>query len=224
MTAAGHNQVPDKANIQHVHSIRNDTQHKAKYPNESDVSDCRTYTRDFLQKIIAEVWGLSFERISLTDIVQHEGVKEFLVDAETALSKGDYQQAVQHAAAGLTWALRSVKTAVVGRTPGSAKAFLMEDSFGRPKSDRDVYRAFERMQETLLYMALGMNYADYMRYGQIAGYVEFAMSGTPIYQGMKQDINASDAEFVVAYCTDTVVQIESRVGSLDAPFGSDRWY
>ncbi len=41
-------QIPDKANIQHIHSIRNDAQHKAKYPNEFEVSDCRTYTRDFL--------------------------------------------------------------------------------------------------------------------------------------------------------------------------------
>jgi len=220
----GYNPVPDKANIQYVHSIRNDAQHKAKYPNESDVSDCRTYTRDFLQKIVADVWGLSFERISLTDIVQHQKVKEFLVDAETALSQSDYQEAVQQAAAGLTWALRSVKTAIVGRTPSFARAFLMEESFGRMKSDRDVYRAFERMQETLLYIALGMNYADYMHYRQIAGSVQFTLNGRPHYYGMKEHIDAGDAEFLVAYCTDTVVQIESRVGSLDAPFGSDHWY
>ncbi len=225
MLAAGCNLVPDKANIQYVHLIRNDAQHKAKYPNESDVSDCRTYTRDFLQKIIADVWDSSFEKISLTDIVQHEKVKEFLVSAETALSQGNYQQAVEQAAAGLTWALSLVKTAVVGRTPMSAKAFLLEDMSGRTKSDSVAYRAFERMQETLLYVALGMNYADYMRYRRISGTVIITLNGTlHHFSSMKEHFDASDAEFVVAYCIDTVVHIESRVGRLDAPFGLSRWY
>lgn len=221
---AGYNPVPDKANIQHVHSIRNDAQHKAKYPNESDVSDCRTYTRDFLQKIISDVWGLSFERVSLTDVIQHVKVKEFIVNAEIAKSQGDYQQTVKQAAAGLTLALIYVKRAIVGRTPSFANAFLMEDSFGKPKSDREVYRAFERMQETLLYVALGLNYADYMRYRQIAGDVRFGGGLTPHYAGLKENINANDAEFVVAYCTDKVVQIENHVGNLEAPFGSNRWF
>lgn len=222
---AGYNPVPDKANIQHVHSIRNDAQHKAKYPNESDVSDCRTYTRDFLQKIISDVWGLSFESVSLTDVIQHVKVKEFLVNAERAKSQDDYQQAVKQAAAGLTLALIYVKRAIVGRTPSFARAFLMEDSFGKPKSDGDTYRAFERMQETLLYVALGLNYADYMRYRQIAGDVIFGVgSTTPLYAGLKEPIIADDAEFVVAYCTDKVVQIENLVGNLEAPFGSTRWF
>lgn len=67
--------IPDKANIQYIHSIRNDAQHKAKYPNESDVSDCRTYTRDFLRKTITEIWALDFEKISLIDVVQHDKVR-----------------------------------------------------------------------------------------------------------------------------------------------------
>lgn len=222
---AGCNPVPDKANIQHVHSIRNDAQHKAKYPNEPDVSDCRTYTRDFLQKIISDVWGLSFERVSLTDIIQHAKVKEFLVNAEMAKIEGDYQQAVKQAAAGLALALIYVKKAIVGRTPSFYNAFLMEDSLGKPKSDRDTYRAFERMQETLLYVALGLNYADYMRYRQIAGDVRFGVGSLmPHNAGLKENINANDAEFVVAYCTDKVVQIENHVGNLEAPFGSNRWF
>lgn len=224
LETAGYGSLPDRANIQYVHSVRNDAQHKARYPNESDVSDCRTYTRDFIRKIIADVWNLSFEGISLSDLVQDEKVKKFLVAAETNLGQGDYQGAAQQAIAGLSWALTCVKTAVVGRTPSFARAFVMAESFGKVRSDSDAYRAFERMQRTLLYVALGMNYADYMRCKQIAGDVSFTLGGKPQHFGAKEQVGASDAEFVVAYCTDTVVQVESRVGSLDAPFGSDHWY
>ena len=217
--------VPDKANIQHVHSIRNDAQHKARYPNESDVSDCRTYTRDFLQKIITDVWGLAFDKISLTDIIRHDKVREFLIDAEAALSQGDYPQAVQHAAYGLTWALNCVKTAVLGSTPVEARGIIAIDRDGKRIGrwgEIGLYDAFRRTQEILLHVALGMNYAHYVRYKRIAGDVFFTK--TLVYtQGRKESIDANDAEFVVAYCIDTVVQIESRVGSLDAPLASEHW-
>jgi len=227
LPSASCNPIPDKANIQYIHPIRNDAQHKAKYPNESDVNDCRTYCRDFLQKVIADVWELEFEKISLTDAIQDDKVKQLLTEAETALSQKDYQQAIHQAAGGLTWALNRVETAVVGRLPSFARAIVVLDAFGKPMSDkyaRDTYRALERTQETLLYVALGMNYTDYMKYKQIAGHVYFTLGGSHHRQGGKENPDANEAEFVVAYCTDTVVQIESRVGSLEAPFGSNRWY
>ncbi len=43
------------------------------------------------------------------------------------------------------------------------------------------------------------------------------------HQGMKQPLEASDAEFPVAYCIDTVARIENAVGSLDTPFGKDKY-
>lgn len=227
LATAGYNPIPDKANIQYIHSIRNDAQHKAKYPNETDVSDCRTYCRDFLQKVIVNVWGLDFDRISLTDAVQNEKVRQFLTEAEKALAEKDYQQAIHQAAAGLTWALNRVKTAVVGRLPSFVRGIAVVKAFGELGSNsdaRDTYRALERMQETLLCVALGMNYTDYMKYKGIAGHVFFDIDGNYHCTGGKEHPDANDAEFVVAYCTDAVIQIESRVGSLEAPFGSDRWY
>lgn len=217
------NHIPDKTNIRYIHSIRNDAQHKAKYPNESDVNDCRTYCRDFLKKVIDDVWGLDFDGISLTDSIQNERVRQFLTEAETAFDQGDYQQAIHKAAAGLTWALDRVSIAVVGRLPPFTRANPVADAFADLDA-QDIRQTLERMQETLLYVALGMNYADFMEYKRIAGQVFFALDGNPHYAGGKGNPDANDAEFVIIYCTDTVAQIESRVGSLEAPFGSDRWY
>jgi hypothetical protein len=227
LPVAGCNLVPDKANIQYIHSIRNDAQHKAKYPNEPDVSDCRTYCRDFLSKVITDVWGLDFERISLTDAIQDDKIKQLLIGAETALSQKDYQQAIHQAAAGLTLALNRVETAVVGSLSSFASAILVLDAFGQPLPDSDARSTFstlERMQETLLFIALDLNYTGYMKYKQIAGQVNVYLNGNYDYQGSKENPDANDAEFTVSYCVDTVVQIENHVGSLQAPFGSNRWY
>jgi len=226
LNGSGNNAVPDKANIQYIHSIRNDAQHKAKYPNESDVSDCRTYARDFLRKIISELWDVDFERISLVDMIQHEKVKQYLVDAENYLLQGNYQEAIHSASTGLTWTLNRVETALVGRLPSFAGGILLMDVFGNPMSDsqaKDGYRALERMQDTLLYITLGMNYTEYMQYKKFVGHVIFTGDGKAHNQGKLEPAEPSDVEFVVAYSINTVVQIEGIVGNIDAPFGSEHW-
>ncbi|MTJ09149.1 hypothetical protein [Anabaena sp. UHCC 0204] len=223
----GYSSIPDKSNIQYLHSIRNDAQHKAKYPNESDVSDCRTYTRDFLRKVNREVWAIDFDTISLTDIIENQEIQKYLVTAELNLKQDNYQEAVRNSSSGLTLALKRVENAIVGSLPSVTDGIVLIDQFGKQASQsncKQAYRAFEKMQDILLYVALGMNYSDYMRYKQIVGDVYFTFSGTTLYPNMKVDINASDAEFVVAYCVDTVVQIENIVGSIDAPFGKKSWF
>jgi hypothetical protein len=227
LTSAGYKPLPDKANIQYVHSIRNDAQHKAKYPNESDVSDCRTYIRDFLQKTTTELWGLDFEKITLTDVIQNEKVRNYFIDGETAFSQNDFQQAVQSASAGLTVALNRIEASIVGRMPSFADGISLVDRFGNAMSDsnsRDAYRAVERMQDTLLYVALGMNYSHFMEYKKIAGHVAFTMDGKPHFHGQKENIDQKDAEFALSYATNAVVQIESIVGNIEMPFGKEYWY
>jgi hypothetical protein len=227
LASAGYSPLPDKANIQHVHSIRNDGQHKAKYPNESDISDCRTYVRDFLQKVVVELWGLDFEKITLTDVIQNEEIRQFFIDAETSHIEGNYQKAVQSASVGLTIALNKVEAAIVGEMPSFASGIMLLNSFGDAMSEsncRDAYRAIERIQDTLLYLALGMNYAHFMEYRKITGHVFFTMDGKSHFNGQMENIEQNDAEFVLSYTTNVVVQIESIVGSIDAPFGTENWY
>lgn len=221
LVQSGLGALPDKPNIQHVHSIRNDAQHKAKYPNDSDVSDCRTYTRDFLRKAASLVWGLDFDRLTLTDMVNDARVKAYLVTAETALANNNYPEAIRQATAGIDVALSSVKSAFVGHMSPFTKEVITHNR-GKFESDKDMIRALERMQETLMCVALGISYADYMSYRKTAGMTLFTAGGFDNY-GMKKDPNASDAEYVVAYSTDQVVRIEEQVGSLASPFGKDFW-
>lgn len=55
----------DTIKIQDVHDVRNATQHQARYPNKIEVSDSRTYTRDFLTQAFTEIWETSFESLVL---------------------------------------------------------------------------------------------------------------------------------------------------------------
>lgn len=226
LVAAGVGNLPDEANVRHVHRIRNDAQHKARYPTESEVSDSRTYVRDFMKKVLAQVWAISLDQVRLTDLVKHQRVKAFLEEGQAALAQRRYVEAAEQSVAGLHWALELVRRAIVGPSSWPSRAFVMSDGFGHSKEDRGTYRAFERMQESLLYVALGMDYSGYMKCNRTVGSVSFTLDGTPHFSrgGAAEELDPAEAEFVVAYATDAVIEVETRVGDLEAPFGSDRWY
>jgi hypothetical protein len=62
-----------------------------------------------------------------------------------------------------------------------------------------------------------------MRYMQIVGEVYFTGDGKAHYSGLKDSVGSTDAEFVVAFCTEVVAEIEARVGDIEHPFGRDKW-
>ena len=81
---------------------------------------------------------------------------------------------------------------------------------------RDVTRTFTRTQELLTYQSLGMSYGDYIRHTRIAGHVWVSMADTINYMNQKEQIDVADAEFVVSYSVDAALEVENRVGSLEA--------
>jgi hypothetical protein len=187
------------------------------------VGDCRTYTRDFLSKLALNVWSLDFDAMSLSDVVQDPEVRQHLIDAESALSKGDHKEAIKQAAAGLTKALDLVRSALVGSDTSPFVALVTEESRRIAGNDR-VTRAFRRMQDTLFYLSLGIPYSLYISYQQLAGRIFIMADGKTVSQlGQKDAPDKVDAEFVVAFCTDTVVRVEAQVGMLSQPFGKEYW-
>jgi hypothetical protein len=216
--------LPDKAKIQNVHTIRNDAQHKARYPNDVDVSDCRTYTRDFLHVISMNVWGIQFDRISLADLIQDSDIRKHLLDSEAALSQGDYKRATEEAAYGLDMAIGMVRRAIVGKDVDMFRNFVTASGSHSMKEDRDATNALGRMQEVVTFLALGMDYGRYLTHKEIAGDVTTMMDEHVVYIGQKSNIDAGEAEFVVAFSIDSIIEIENRVGSLEKPFGKDHWH
>ncbi len=103
---------------------------------------------------------------------------------------------------GLIWTLNKVERALVGEEPG-----FHDIELGKLGGSYD--RTINQMRRTLLYVALGMDYGQYIRNVRVAEHV----------RRNDAQIDAREAETFVAYCVDTVVQIETRAGDLDMPFG-----
>jgi hypothetical protein len=218
--------LPDRGNLLWVHTVRNDAQHKAKYPSETDISDARTYTRDFLNKLVQLVWGMGIDAVTLVDLINHVAIKQLLGEAEKAFASKDFLAVAERCATAMTLAVEAVQKSFVGKLPGFVGGFSLTDAFGKPSGkhdEREVLRAFEQMQETVLLIALGLNYPDYIRFRAIAGTSYFTMDGKAHPVGAKPSATETDAEFVLAYASEAIQQIEIKVGDISKPFGKDPW-
>ncbi len=216
--------LPDRANVVQVHSVRNDAQHRARQPSRSEVSDARTYTRDFMRKTALLVWGLDIDAVSLVDLVTHPKLRECLGNAERHFHAREFVQSAEQACIAVTLAFDYVENAIVGRLPGFISGFAVQDAFGKPArshDSREMFRAFERMRDTLLISTLGVSYPDQARFRQLAGYVDFTLDGKAHPLGAKPELSEAEAEFVLAHAIGAVQQIETTVGDIERPFGEE---
>ena len=217
--------IPDQRHIQHVHSLRNDAQHKARYPNKTDLDDCRIYVRDALKIFIDNVYGIDFEAITQTELINNEEMRQHLVDAEEYFQNGDFQKSSEWANVGLQKAIYHAGKPYVG----SSMQYIFDqiavtNHLGKTKGDRDTTTAFTRIQNTVRHLALGLDYSDQVRFNKIAGTVEFTLEDSHIMDNMKENISEDEAEFVLSFSIDAIVQIESRVGDVEKPFGQEHWW
>jgi hypothetical protein len=205
--------LPNKANIQHIHNLRNDAQHKAKYPNESDVSDCRTNTRDFLQAIVLTVWSENFEFISLVELIQDSRTKGFLVEAETELKNKNFTESIVKSIAAFDLAMRSIGDLIVGRIPSEIEHVLINDGRNKYRESREVFEFLDQLRELNIRSLIGLNLSDYLRYFNITNsvanvWVPYGPSD-PIFELKNRIPTVEETEFVINYVTDAVIRIEN---------------
>jgi len=224
LAAKGLPDLPRADAVQRVRSIRNAAQHEGRLPTIEEADECHVIARGFLDATLGLVWDLSLDGISLAGLIADDASRARIAEGEQHLASDNKKVAVEKAGEALEWALLRVKNALVGRGDPWARAILTEDAFGKPKASREMTASIQRTQETVLYLALGLDYGELVRFRGVAGSVVFTLDGGAAHYGMKDGLNDADAELALAYAAEALVQIESRVGTIDKPFGRDRWY
>jgi hypothetical protein len=204
--------IPDKVKIQHVRTLRNDAQHKAKYPNESDVNDCRTYTRDFLTQTFFDVWGESFESISLVDIIQDATAKNLLAEAEQSFIKGDYRETVVKSMVAFKTMIGGFADSITEHISSWVKGIVITESFKEAKSSEDMLRAFMRTRELVAFQTIGISSQEYLKYKRFTRFIRISIAQAGNYTVNFSSQNAptkEEAEYVFNFVTKAIVLVES---------------
>lgn len=227
--------IPDRAHILYVHGLRNDAQHKAKYPTDEDVTECKIYVRDFLDQLISNLWGIRLDNISLADLVQNDQAKTFLQNAEQAMEKEDYVESVKQSNTALTWIIWRVKNTLFGNSVNLTEDLdiTLDELIGNDEMAEAIKNAYEpirdeisselnEIRDMLTAIALGLDYAGFVRLNRMDFDVAaFDSDGRASYQPFLFDksVDKSDALFAFNYCVEAIIQIESQVGNIEPSIG-----
>jgi hypothetical protein len=202
----------DTIKIQDVHDVRNATQHQARYPNKIEVSDSRTYTRDFLTQAFTEIWETSFESLSLVDEIQSSSVKNHLLEAEQNLAKEDYSGTFVKSIIAfnvMTVGLANWLTENIG---SSVNGIVVTKSFRKQESSDELLKAFIKTRELVVLQTIGINPQEYLKYKKVTRFVLFDDAGSnfPNFEfKSEKEFTPENAEYVFNFVTNSIVQIES---------------
>jgi len=248
----GYGKIPQRANILHVHSLRNDAQHKGKYPNEQNIEESLVFVRTFLDETLRMIWERSLESISIAEAIRDNSVKSLVLQAEDSLEADDFSNVVKYSNAAFSLAMDYARRQLF---PGSHRR--LSQSFGPvqwniglrsgpPRLDnslRLVQSALDKLHKELkrdissvrndvatlrkdtkdeldllegmiVLPLLGISHSNFLEFKKLSGHVRFTSREDLKFdvRGMKQDPDQSEAEFVLAFSSEVIIEIQDRVG------------
>lgn len=209
--------LPDIDKINYVRRIRNSAQHDGRYPNESEVSDCRTYTRDFLTKMVPLVWNVEFESVSFVDLIREELIKSRLIEAEIELANGEYTKAVASAVIAFELTKRTIQPTVMGVFRQEPYPLLSPEA---PHLTA-IYSEIKSQRNFTMYVLVGIDFRRYRRYSRIVKGVNVIGDGKGNYETQlsnRGECSAQDAVEAIGFVTDAVLRFEDFVGEISDPF------
>lgn len=218
---------PNKSQILRVHELRNDAQHRAKYPTADELNECRVYTKLFLTNFVSQVWNETFEQVKLSALIKNEHVRNLMAQAEDAMTVDEHIEATRLAATAFETAVAHTERHLVGEFPRGIGMVRVPQLLSREISSSDwnqSLRTLEQIRATVLALSLKISPLDLARYQDLAGHPHLMLSGNIDTNSTINDISPANAEWVLRMCTDAILRIEETVGDLNSPLGQDYWY
>jgi hypothetical protein len=214
--------LPLRLEIGNLHTQRNFTQHRNLTPSAEDVSKNGAYLEAFLRHLFTQFFAVDFDGLTLASLVLHRELRAQLEEAETHLVAGRRREAVEEAAKALhktTW--------MTGDLAGVERqeAWIRFNPYN-PRRPRDLSPEqqevineivewtrdlWEQLAETLRALAVGGDWAAYMRFRAIAPHISFGDVAHRV-----DDYSEDDARAVFHYALDQILRLEA-MGALPAP-------
>lgn len=109
-----------KASMERLNRARKNLKHGGVRPHEADVNTFRVAVDEFFHQNTPVIFGIDFEDISLVNLIEFEGTKEYLEKSETYKNSGNYKESLLHSAyafESLLLELKSYSRDELGYTP-----------------------------------------------------------------------------------------------------------
>lgn len=205
-------QFPDESYIQKVHKLRNFAQHEAEPPTDKSLSDCRTYTYDFLEKLYLKVWDLDFSEISLLDLIRNAELKKSMYEVNAQIDAGDFTEACFSGKIALEQLVASLKNRFAGDDaeiyyPGP----LLGGSSAATHQFQLLVSEINSLKGLILLPLVGIDPSAMSRYNEITKGLlyDIAYSQKVTKRVKREDCTREEAEFVRDFVINFIIKAEA---------------
>jgi len=78
-----------------LHRLRNDVQHAGDIPSVDSVIKYKGYAEDFFREVCDKIFGFSYDKLFLSELIRNENLREQVRKAEEAFGKGEFERCVK---------------------------------------------------------------------------------------------------------------------------------
>jgi hypothetical protein len=143
--------LPKKTEIFQLHDFRSNVQHWGISPFSSEVVNrFDVYVADFIREVTEQVFGLNFDQLFMSSLVEDETLRKILTIAEESFEKKNYAKCMRFADAAFNEALWRKQEELGFFLPSPKREFL------------------EEVIDKISILALGVDYLNYKKYMKYA--------------------------------------------------------
>ncbi len=200
--------------------------HGLKFPDLEDASTFLANVREFLVEISREILDVDFESVSLSDTITHRRTKNWLRNAEQALTAGDYREALRCARTAFLIFIthRERRSQMFGRSGGRISYSRLQSPFGPQGFEGNhhlanfvdaVQQNIVTIGERLDLLANGINLPAYDRFMLLTPNVILTINGKDhcTWSG-RLSANSDDARFCIDFAIDAILTLANGMPAM----------
>lgn len=222
-----------KPAMRRLNDARVSLKHHGNLPSYAQIEEFRVITSNFLEESTPLVFGITFDQISMIDLVQYEEPRDTLKAALSVLNDGNTETAMSNIAIALEQILYGINQGYFNRYARSPyflpADFTFESSFFRRGSawpadpDRERFEdkltnAVTAMQPAVRALSLGLDYRKYAKFSLLTPVARRNLGGTydvQVMQGLEGSIDWPPTVEACRFCMDFVIESAIRMRGID---------
>lgn len=163
--------LPLRRDIDRLHEIRNDVQHKGTLPHPKDMQKFIPLVESFLIDVYQHIFNLDFENLNALSLIQNATIKKYLEQANEDILNSKWTDAVCNATVGFHILLKIVRKKayardVQDRTPIHDRYYdgikLDFTSERQAQLTHNLDREVNRLKDHIAVVGFGVNYLAYI--------------------------------------------------------------
>lgn len=219
--ATGNAKLTHRTALIQLNKSRVHFKHHGLEPVLADVLKFRADLDAFFPISVRAFLGMDYERISLTDLIQHTRTRNWLRDAERSLENGKLADCVFESAVSLAITLRRKTRNKYRQSIQPHAEFTPSGNDYGPltallETAKAVDRELRRIDRDLYLLSSGVRLSDLERFRDMTPHIFFTTDESPHGNfSHGTDFDDEQARFCVEFVQDTVLKTQGQYASLD---------